>query len=61
MERNSEIRKILKDNHLYVYQLAEAAGISEPTIIRWFRTPLNDEHYNRLMQALEELKEGVKK
>lgn len=60
MERNAEIRKILKDNRLYVYELAEAAGISEPTIVRWLRTPLNDERYNKLKQAAENLKEGVK-
>ena len=60
MKRNEEIRIELKENRLYLYELARAAGISEPTVVRWLRTPLNDEHYNRLKQALDRLKEGVR-
>lgn len=56
MERNNEIRETLKKHRLYIYELAAAVGISEPTITRWLRTPLTDEHYNRLSEGLEKLK-----
>ena len=60
MKRNEEIRMELKESRLYLYELAMAAGISEPTVVRWLRTPLNDEHYGRLKHALDKLKEGVR-
>lgn len=59
MERNEKIRNELKSRRLYLYELAEAADISEPTIVRWMREPLTDEHYARLSAALESLKGGV--
>lgn len=59
MERNKEIKDFLKNNHFYLYQLAMAAGISEPTIVRWFRTPLTDEHYDKLKATAESMKVGA--
>ena len=59
MERNETIRNELKKCRLYLYELARAAGISEPTIIRWLREPLTDEQYSKLSNALEKLKAGV--
>lgn len=56
MYRNEEIRNTIRQNHWFLYQLAGAVGISEPTIIRWLRTPLTDEHYNRLITGIEQLK-----
>lgn len=55
MERNEQIKKELKARRLYHYELAAAAGIAEPTLIRWLRTPLTDERYNRLSAGLEKL------
>lgn len=59
MERNEKIRNELKSRRLYLYELAEAADISEPTIVRWMREPLTDDRYARLLAALESLKGGV--
>lgn len=59
MERNEKIREELRQNRLYLYELAKAAEISEPTIIRWLREPLTDERYAKLSKALEDLKAGV--
>lgn len=59
MERNEEIRNELKKHRLYLYELAKAAEISEPTIIRWLRDPLTDERYTKLLKALESLKGGA--
>lgn len=59
MERNEEIRNELKKHRLYIYELAKAAEISEPTIIRWLRDPLTDERYTKLSKALKSLKGGA--
>ena len=56
MKRNSEIKNEVKRNRFYMYELAAAAGVSEPTLGRWLRTPLDDKHYNILVSALNKLK-----
>ncbi len=59
MERNEKIRNDLKHYHIYLYELAMMAGISEPTIVRWLREPLTDERYTKLTTALNTLKSGM--
>ena len=56
MERNTEIRETIKKHRFYMYEVAEAAGISEPTLVRWMRLPLTDDHYKILAAAIEKLK-----
>lgn len=58
MERNERIKKMLKKKRIYLYELAATMGISESTLIRWMRVPLTDEHFNRLMAALQTMKGG---
>lgn len=50
-----EIKRIIRRSELYEYQVAEEAGISEPTLTRWFRK-LDDEKTERLLRAIEQLK-----
>ena len=59
MERNEQIRKELKSRRIYLYELAAAAGIAEPTLVRWLRTPLTDERYSRLSAGLAKLISAV--
>lgn len=41
------------------WQIAEYLGISEPTIMRWLRTPLSPEREKAVMEAIDALaKEG---
>lgn len=56
MKRNEILRNSMKENNIYIWQVAAAIGVCEQTIIRWFRLPLSDEHYNKIAQAIETLK-----
>ncbi len=53
-----EILKILHEINMPQWKLADAVGISEPTLTRWLRYPLEGERLKRVQIALEKLKEG---
>ena len=55
MKSNHELRSILSQNGLYIWQLAEAVGIHETTMTKWLRTPLNAEQQQRVDEALTQL------
>lgn len=55
--KNIEIRNIVRENRLFLWEVAEAAGISEVTLTRWLRTELNDERRERVMLAINTLLE----
>lgn len=53
------IRDTAKKKGVKHWQIAEYLGISEPTIMRWLRTPLSAEKEKAVMEAIEEIaKEG---
>lgn len=54
---NLEIKKLIKKNHLFDYQVAIEMGMSEFTLIRWFRRPLTSEQEERVLAAIKRLKE----
>lgn len=60
--KNSEIRNLVAENRLYLWEVAEAAQISEITLGRWLRTEMNTERRERVMQAINALLEqGARK
>ncbi|MBQ8301420.1 MAG: hypothetical protein IJX57_05605 [Clostridia bacterium] len=56
---NEELKKKIKENNLYQWQVANAAGITEMTLIRWFRTPMTKERAERVNAAIGQLKAGA--
>jgi hypothetical protein len=54
---NSEIRNLVRTNRLYMWEVAIAAGISEPTLTRWMRTEMSGEHRTRVLDAIYSLLE----
>lgn len=59
MKANQTIRDAAKMNGVKHWQIAEYLGISEPTIMRWLRTPLSAEKEKAVMEVIEALaKEG---
>lgn len=52
---NAEIRMLMKVNDIRFWQLAEAVGVSDPTINRWFRHELEGEQRKRVEFALQKL------
>lgn len=54
---NLEIKKLIKKNHLFQYEVATEIGVAEFTLIRWLRSPLTSEQEERVLAAIKRLKE----
>lgn len=52
-----DVLKILRATGATQWRLADTIGISEPTLTRWLRHPLEGERLNRVKAALNELRE----
>lgn len=52
---NLEIRESIKQNGVKYWQLADALGISAPTLTIWLRHELPPEKKQRIMEAIEEV------
>ena len=55
-KRNADIRQAIKEAGLTQWQIAEAIGVSDPTITIWLRHDLTADKKNRIMEAIKELK-----
>lgn len=53
MNRNLDVRNYAKQKGVYLYEVAEVLGISEPTIMRWLRTELTDERKAAIVEAID--------
>lgn len=58
MELTNRIKQRQKDEDLYNYQVADAVGVTELTLRRWLRCGCDEDHYNRIMTALDDLASG---
>lgn len=60
---NSDVRTAAKNAGVFLYQIAAAMGISEPTMTRKLRFELSDSEKKPIYEAIErirtEKKEGV--
>ena len=54
---NADIRKMAKRNGIAQWQIAEALGISEYTLLRKLRTELSAEQKKLVIEAIDTLKE----
>jgi hypothetical protein len=55
---NEELKEKIKSSGLYQWQVAVAVGVTEMTLIRWFRTPMTEKQAERVNAAIEQLKAG---
>ena len=53
---NQEIRAAVKSAGLFMWQLAEAAGMSESGFCKKMRFELNPEERNRILSIIEKLR-----
>lgn len=56
MKRNNDIRAAAKENGVYLYEIAEKIGVSEPTFIRRMRKELSDAMRAKVFASIEEIK-----
>ena len=53
---NTEIKDLLKAEHIYMWQVAKVLNIHETTFIRWFWDELSEERKRVVLSAIEEIK-----
>lgn len=59
---NPQIRRELKENSIPFWKIAEKIGVSESTVVRWFRTELTPEQAERVNRSIQQiLKENAEK
>lgn len=54
---NKDIKEMIKEIGVKHYEVAYQIGISESTLCVWFRRPLKGERRERMLTAIEELRE----
>lgn len=59
MQENQKIRSVARAAGVPLWQVARLIGVSEPTITRWLRVPLPRDKEEQIMDAIEELAQGV--
>ena len=52
---NSHIREKIKTAGVYQWQVAEAMGICEMSLIHWLRKPLTGEKERKVLAAIDKL------
>ena len=56
IKRNTEIRAVAKSAGVFLYEIAEKLGVSEPTFNRYLRKELSDGLKAKALAAIEEIK-----
>lgn len=56
---NKELKQIITTNGLYLWQVAEALGITDSTFSRKLRKELTDDEKNNILRIVEELREAA--
>lgn len=61
MKPNAEIRNVIENSSFFNWQIAQKMGVHENTFYRWMRTEMTGEKKEKVMTAIAELKQEVKK
>lgn len=56
--RNNEVRDYIRNNGLYMWQVAEQIGIHPTEFSRWLRNPLTEEQDRQIAEAVAALRKG---
>ncbi len=56
MKRNNVVRSAAKENRVYLYEIAEKLGVSEPTFNRWLRKELDEPTKRKALAAIEQIR-----
>lgn len=57
--KNLELKKLIKENGFFFWQVAEEIGVCEMTLQRWLRSERDTSHQPIIIEALDRLKAGV--
>lgn len=57
MSNNEMLRKMAKNEGVYLWEIGEYLGVSENTVIRWLRKPLDKSKESKLSSAISAVAE----
>lgn len=57
---NKEIKALLHNENVYMWQVAKVLGVHETVFCKWFREPLSQEQIQRILSAVEEIRKQKK-
>ena len=55
---NDWLRLKARGSGVPLWRIAQEIGISEPTLTRWLRVPLQEERRKLIMEAIDKLSDG---
>ena len=55
MRNNETVRKAARNASVYLWELGDHLGVSENTVIRWLRKPLDNAKEGLLLTAISEV------
>ncbi len=53
---NQQIREVMRENNIYMWQVAKTLNIYETSFCKWFREELSEERKQLVLSAIEEIK-----
>lgn len=53
--QNQDLRKLIREKNIYLWQVADEIGIAESTLLRWLRYPLDDEKRKLFLEAVKRI------
>lgn len=53
---NAEIKRLLKRENIFMWQIAKVLKIHEVTFGKWFREPLSKEQQMQILSAVQSIK-----
>ena len=57
MRNNETVRKTAKNEGVYLWEIGDYLGVSENTVIRWLRKPLDSAREGLLLNAISKVAE----
>ena len=56
IKKNVDVRKAAKDSGVFLWEIADKLGVSEPTLNRWLRKEMPDSQKAKFYSAIEQVK-----
>ena len=53
---NEQIRALMKQNNIFMWQVAKKLNVYETSFCKWFREELSEERKQLVLSAIEEIK-----
>lgn len=53
---NKQLREIMRENNIYMWQVAKKLNVYETSFCKWFREELSEERKHQVLSTIEEIK-----